>query len=114
MGNFTSEWLFTWIYEDNNNDLNSYVQIITDNLKKIENIFLQNKMDDDLQFLFIGFDSNFANQIENGIQNNFTRQIIFDEVPNQPNIRFILQNRGLKIINPMYLDDGKLEPLHRL
>ena len=34
MRKFTSEWLFTWIYEDNNNDLNSYVQIITDNLKK--------------------------------------------------------------------------------
>ena len=43
MGNFTSEWLFTWIYVDGENDLDSYVQIITDNLKKSKTFFYKIK-----------------------------------------------------------------------
>ena len=74
MNDWTSEWVLAWYYEANNNNVSSYVQIISECLKLLENYYSKNNMDDDLQFIFIGFDNSLANQIAMAGQNNFSKQ----------------------------------------
>lgn len=105
-----NEWVLTWIRNPENEDVNESISIVSEFIEQWQKIPMEQMM----HFALLNYNNhpNEAKDFLTAIDNKFNEKetvIDFGNLPAQGGIQFLKIN--CKVLNPTYLEDGKLVPL---